>query len=70
MTRRITQLIEERENRSKPYHTRNSDVEVIRMPEDSQKTEVSISDKEEMLYLNPKKEPQQHEVTISKENRN
>jgi hypothetical protein len=40
------------------------------MPEDSQKTEVSISDKEEMLYLNPKKEPQQHEVTISKENRN
>jgi hypothetical protein len=40
------------------------------MPEDSQKTEVSISDKEEMLYLNPKKEPLQREVTISKESRN
>jgi hypothetical protein len=63
-------LIEEQENISKPYHTRNPDVNVIRTPEDSQKTEVSISDKEEMLYLNPKKEPQQREVTISKENRN
>jgi hypothetical protein len=70
MTRRIVQLIEEQENRSKLYHTRNPDVKVIRTPEDSQKTEVSISDKEEMLYLNPKKEPQQREVTISKENRN
>jgi hypothetical protein len=69
MTRRITQLIEEQENRSKLYHTRNPDVKVIRTPEDSQKTEVSISDKEEMLYLNPKKEPQQREVTISKENK-
>jgi hypothetical protein len=63
-------LIEEQENRSKPYHTRNLDVEVIRMPKDSQKTEVSISDKEEMLYLNPKKEPEECEVTISKENKN
>jgi hypothetical protein len=69
MTRRIAQLIEEQENRSKLYHTRNPDVKVIRTPEDSQKTEVSISDKEEMLYLNPKKEPQQREVTISKENK-
>jgi hypothetical protein len=40
------------------------------MPKDSHKTEVSISDKEDMLYLNPKKEPRQREVTISKENRN
>jgi hypothetical protein len=69
MTRKITQLIEEQENKSKLYHTRNPDVKVIRTPEDSWKTEVSILDKEEMLYLNPKKEPQQHEVTISKENK-
>ena len=32
MTRRITQFIEEQENRSKPYHTRNPDVEVIKTP--------------------------------------
>jgi hypothetical protein len=69
MTRRIVQLIEEQENRLKLYHTRNPDVKIIRTPEDSQKTEVSISDKDEMLYLNPKKEHQQHEVTISKENK-
>jgi hypothetical protein len=62
-------LIEEHENRSKLYHTRNPDVKVIRTLEDSQKTEVSISDKEEMLYLNPMKEPQQCKVTISKENK-
>jgi hypothetical protein len=54
----------------KLYHTRNPYVKVIRTPEDSQKTEFSISNKEEMLYLNPKKQPQQCEVTISKENRN
>jgi hypothetical protein len=58
MTRRIAHLIEKQENRSKLYHTRNLDVKVIRTPEDSQKTKVSISDKEEMLYPNPKKEPQ------------
>ena len=35
MTRRITQLIEEQENRSKLYHTRNPYVKVIRTLEDS-----------------------------------
>jgi hypothetical protein len=63
-------LIEEHENRSKLYHTRNPDVKVIRTTEDSQKTKVSISDKEEMLCLNPEREPQQCEVTKPKENRN
>ena len=63
-------MIEEHENRSKLYRIRNLDVKVIRTPEGSQKTKFSISDREEMLYLDPKKEPQQCEVTISKENRN
>jgi hypothetical protein len=54
-TRNIMQLIEEQKNRSKPFHTRNQNFEVIRMPEDSQKTEVSIADKEEMLSMNTKK---------------
>jgi hypothetical protein len=70
MTRKIVQLIEEQENRSKTYHTGNPDFKVLRVPEDSQKTEASISEKEEMLYLNPKREPQQHEVTRPEENRN
>jgi hypothetical protein len=69
MTRRIAQLIEEKENISKQYHTRNPDVKAIRTREDTQKTKVFISDKEEMLYMNPKKEPEQREVTISKENK-
>jgi hypothetical protein len=37
MTRRITHLIEEQENRSKLLRTRNLDVEVERTQEDSQK---------------------------------
>jgi hypothetical protein len=69
MTRRIMQLIKEQENILKLYHTRNPDVKIIKTPEDSYKTEVSISYKDEMLYLNPKKEPQKHKVTISKENK-
>jgi hypothetical protein len=46
MTRRIAQLIEEWENRSKLFHTRDPNVEVIRTLEDPQKTEVPIPDKE------------------------
>jgi hypothetical protein len=59
MTRRITQLIEEQENRSKLLHTKGPDEEAIRTLEDPQKTEVPISDKEEVLPMNPRKEPQQ-----------
>jgi hypothetical protein len=56
MTRRIAYLIEEQENRSKLFNTRNPDVKAVRKLEDSQKTEVPISDKEEVLILNPRKE--------------
>jgi hypothetical protein len=70
MTRRIAQLIEEQENRSKLFHTRDPDVEATRTLEDPQKTEVPIPDKEEILPLSPRREPQQRAVTMLKEDRN
>jgi hypothetical protein len=48
MTRRITHLISEHENKSKLFNTRDSDVEVARTLEDQQNTEVLIPDKEEV----------------------
>jgi hypothetical protein len=70
MTRRIAQLIEEQENRSKLFDTRSPDVKTARALEDSQKIEVSVSDIEEVLPLSPRKESQQREVPMSKENKN
>jgi len=58
MARRISQLIEEHENRSKLVVTRNIDVEVARTLGDPQKTELLTLDKEEVLPLNPRKECQ------------
>jgi hypothetical protein len=58
MTRRIAYLIKEHENRSKLFDTRNLDVEVVRTLEDSQKTEEPIPDKEKVLPMSPRKEPQ------------
>jgi hypothetical protein len=55
MTRRIAHLIEEQENRSKLFKTRNLDVEVERTQEDSQKTEAPTPDRKEVLTLNPMK---------------
>jgi hypothetical protein len=46
------------------------DVEVIKTPEDSQKTEVPIPDTNEALPLISRKEPHQHEVTLPKEDKN
>jgi hypothetical protein len=46
MTRRITHLIEEQENRSKLFNTRDPDVEVARTLEDPHNIEVPIPDKE------------------------
>ena len=63
MTRRISHLIEEQENRSKLFNTRDPDVEDAKTLEDSQKTEVPISDKEEVLPLSSRRESQQCEVT-------
>jgi hypothetical protein len=64
MTRRIAHLIEEQENRSKLFRTRNLDVEVERTQEDSQKTEAPAPDREEVLPLNPRKESQHRKVTM------
>jgi hypothetical protein len=70
MTRRITYLIEEQENRSKILNTRDPDVKDARTLEDPQNTEVPILDKEVVLIPNPRKESQQREVTMTKENKN
>jgi hypothetical protein len=70
MTRRIAQLIEEKENKLKLFDTRIPDIKNARTLEDSPKIEVSILDIEEVLPLILRKESQQHEVTMSKENKN
>jgi hypothetical protein len=63
-------LIEEHENRSKLFETRSPDVKDTRTLEDSQKIEVSISNIEEVLPPSLRRESQQREVTMSKENKN
>jgi hypothetical protein len=70
MTRRITHLIEEKENILKLFNTRDPDVVVARILKDPQKTEVPILYKEEVLPLSPMKESQQRAVTISNEDKN
>jgi hypothetical protein len=70
MTRRITHLIEERENRAKLFKTGDLNVKVGRTIEDLQKTEVPIPDIDEVLPLISRKESQQREVTLPKEDKN
>jgi hypothetical protein len=70
MTRRITHLIEEQQNQAKLFKTRDLDVEVGRTLEDPQKTEVPIPDTDEVLPLISRKESQQREVTLPKEDKN
>jgi hypothetical protein len=54
MTRRITQLIEEQENKSKLFDARSSYVEELG---DSQKFGVSIPDTDKVVLLSLGKEP-------------
>jgi hypothetical protein len=70
MTRKIAQFIEEQENRSKLFDTRDPDVKAARTLEDPHKTEVLTPDKEKVLPLNPRKESQQCAVTMLKEYKN
>ena len=70
MTRRITHLIEEQENRSKLFNTKDLDVKVARTLEDPQKTEVPTPSKAKVLSRNPREEYQQREVTMTKEDKN
>jgi hypothetical protein len=66
MTRRITSLIEEQENRSKLLRTRNLDVEVERIQADSQMSRTPTLDREDVLLYDPMKGSQQREVTMPK----
>jgi hypothetical protein len=70
MTRRITHLIEEQKNRINPSSTKDPDIKVPRTLEEPQRIEVPILDKENLLPLNPRKESQHREVTMSKEDKN
>jgi hypothetical protein len=70
MTRRIAHLIEEQENQEKLFQTRDLDVKVGRTLEDRQKIEVPIPGTNEVLTFISRKKPQQHEVTLSKEDKN
>jgi hypothetical protein len=65
MTKSITQLIEEQENKSNLLDTRSPYVKTARALEDSQKIEVSVSDIEEVLPLSLRREYKQCEVTFS-----
>jgi hypothetical protein len=69
MTRRITYLMEEQENRSQLLNTRDLDVEAIRVLEEPQKTKIPNPYDEGVLPLDLKKEPQQYEVTMSREDK-
>ena len=70
MTKRIAHLIEEQENRSKLFRTRNLDAEVERTQADSQTSRASTPEREKVLPLNPMKESQQCEVTMPKQDKN
>jgi hypothetical protein len=70
MTRRITYLMEEQENRSKLFDTRDLDVEAIRALEELHKTEIPNPYDEGVLHLDLKKESQYREVTMSREDKN
>ena len=70
MTRRIAHLIEEQENQAKLFKTKDWTAEVGRTLEDPQKTEVPIRNTDEVLPLISRKESQQREVTLPKEDKN
>jgi hypothetical protein len=70
MTRRITYLMEEQENRSKILNTRDLDVEAIRALEEPHKTKIPNPYDEGVLPLDIKKESQHCEVTMSREYKN
>jgi hypothetical protein len=55
MTRKITHLIAEQENKSKLLRTRNLDHEVERTQEDSTTSRAPTPDKEAVLLSNPMK---------------
>jgi hypothetical protein len=69
MTRRITYLMEEKENGSQILNTRDLGVEAIRALEEPQKTEIPNPYEEGVLSLDLKKEPQSREVPMSRKDK-
>jgi hypothetical protein len=69
MTRSISYLMEEQENRSSMLNTRNLDFEAIRVLEEPQKIEISNPYDEGVLPLDLRKDPRQREVTMSREDK-
>jgi hypothetical protein len=70
MTRKITYLMEEQENKSKLLNTKDLDVEAIRVLEEPQNTKIPNPYNEGVLPLDLKKESQHREVTMSREDKN
>jgi hypothetical protein len=70
MSRRISYLMKEQEDRPKPLNTRDLGIEVIRALEEPQKTKIPNPYDDEVLPLDLKKEPKQREVTMSREDKN
>jgi hypothetical protein len=70
MSRRISYLMKEQEDRPKPLNTRDLGIEVIRALEEPQKTKIPNPYDEGVLPLDLKKEPKQREVTMSREDKN
>jgi hypothetical protein len=70
MSRRISYLMKEQEDRPKPLNTKDLGIEVIRELEEPQKTEIPNPYDEGVLPLDLKKEPKQREVTMSREDKN
>ena len=69
MSRRISYLMKEQEDRPKPLNTRDLGIKVIRALEEPQKTEIP-NPYDGVLPLYLKKEPKQLEVTMSREDKN
>jgi hypothetical protein len=67
MTRRIAQLIEERDNRSRVLDPRNLDDEVNRTLEEPKRTEKYVG---QVIPMDMKKEYQHCEVTMPREENN
>jgi hypothetical protein len=70
MSRRISYLMKEQEDRPKPLNTRDLGIEVIRALEEPKKTKIPNPYDEGVLPLDLKKEPKQREVTMSREDKN
>jgi hypothetical protein len=70
MSRRISYLMKEQEDRTKPLNTKDLGIRVTRALEEPQKTKILNPYDEGVLPLDLKKESQHREVTMSREDKN